>query len=301
MEIFKITDNSFVGKRIDKVIFLLKKDDLSRSQIQILIKNNDVLVNEKNVKSSYLVKINDEIKIKKLSPTKAELKKENIPLNIVYEDDDILVINKQRGLVVHPGSGNKEHTLVNALMFHISNLSNIDDCRPGIVHRIDKDTSGMLLIAKNNKTHRLLAKQFLEHTIHREYKALVKGVISEDSGRISAPIARSKVNAKRMCVDVVLGKEAESCFKVIKRLKNATLVLVKIKQGRTHQIRVHFEYIKHPIIGDKIYGLNNREIINDGQLLHAYKISFVHPITKKKMVFTSELPDYFLNAIKLFK
>lgn len=297
MKIFKINNNDFIGKRIDKVITFLD-NDLSRSQTQLLIKNKLILVNGKNIKVNYLIKMHDEIEIRNFLPTKLWLKKENIPLEIIYEDNDILVINKQRGLVVHPGNGNKEHTLVNALLFHISNLSNIDFYRPGIVHRIDKDTSGMLLIAKNNKIHRLLAQQFLEHNIHREYKALVKGVIYEDKGKIIAPIARSKINPTKMCVDTILGKEAESYFKVIKRFKNATLVKVKIKQGRTHQIRVHFEYIKHPIIGDKVYGLNNREIIKDGQLLHAYKISFIHPITKKKMIFVSKLPDYFLNAIK---
>ncbi|MBP5301289.1 MAG: RluA family pseudouridine synthase [Bacilli bacterium] len=300
MKVFKIISRDFINQRIDKIMPILDKD-LSRSQIQKLIKNKAIFVNDQTIKkANYLIKINDEIKIKPVNQD-IYLAKENIPIDILYEDNDLLIVNKQRGLVVHPGNGNKEHTLVNALLYHIGKLSRLDNYRPGIVHRLDKDTSGMLLIAKNNKTHRLLAKQFLNHKIHREYKALVNGVLEEDEGKIVAPISRSKINPLKMCVDPVNGKNAESSFKVLKRFKKATLVLIELKQGRTHQIRVHFEYIKHPIVGDKIYGLNNKNIISDGQILHAYKISFIHPTTNKKMVFKSKLPNYFLNAISRFK
>ncbi|MCQ2791986.1 MAG: RluA family pseudouridine synthase [Bacilli bacterium] len=292
-----IQKNNFVKQRIDLVIPLVEKT-FSRSQVQKLIKEKRILVNKKNVKANYLVKLNDEIEINETK--EASLDGENIPLEIIYEDDDLLVISKQRGLVVHPGSGNHSHTLVNALIYHIKDLSSVDPTRPGIVHRIDKDTSGLLVVAKNNFTHRALALQLEKHTMHREYQALVKGEIKENRGRIIGPIGRDKNNPLKMMIDSMHGKEAETSFKVIKRLKDATLVDVKLKQGRTHQIRVHFEYINHPVIGDPLYGRNNCQKVKDGQILHAYHIVFTHPRTKKKMSFTSPLPKYFLAAVKLF-
>ncbi|MCQ2786848.1 MAG: RluA family pseudouridine synthase [Bacilli bacterium] len=292
-----INKSDYLNKRIDLVVPLIDSS-FSRSQVQKLIKDGLVKVNDKNVKANYLVKLKDTITID--TKKESKLKGENIPLDIIYENKDLLVINKQRGLVVHPGSGNHEHTLVNALIYHVKDLSSIDPTRPGIVHRIDKDTSGLLVVAKNNVAHRALAKQLENHTMHREYQALVKGVIKEDKGRIIAPIGRDKSNPLKMCVDPLKGKEAESSFKVLKRFKDATLVDVKLKQGRTHQIRVHFEYINHPVIGDPLYGRDNRHQVNDGQILHAYKITFTHPGTKKKMSFTSPLPEYFLKALKLF-
>lgn len=294
----KISKSNQVNQRIDLIIPTID-NSFSRSQIQKLIKEGLVTVNEKIVKANYLVKLNDVIEINKKKNEK--LKGENIPLDIIYEDKDLLVVNKQRGLVVHPGSGNHEHTLVNALIYHIKDLSTIDPTRPGIVHRIDKDTSGLLVVAKNNIAHRALAKQLEDHTMHREYQALVKGIIKEDKGKIIAPIGRDKTNPLKMAVDTIKGKEAETTFKVIKRLKDATLVDVKLKQGRTHQIRVHFDYIHHPVIGDPLYGRDNRHQVQDGQILHAYKITFIHPSTKEKMSFTSPLPPYFLRAVKLFK
>lgn len=294
----KISKSNQVNQRIDLIIPTID-NSFSRSQIQKLIKEGLVTVNEKIVKANYLVKLNDVIEINKKKNEK--LKGENIPLDIIYEDKDLLVVNKQRGLVVHPGSGNHEHTLVNALIYHIKDLSTIDPTRPGIVHRIDKDTSGLLVVAKNNIAHRALAKQLEDHTMHREYQALVKGIIKEDKGKIIAPIGRDKTNPLKMAVDTIKGKEAETTFKVIKRLKDATLVDVKLKQGRTHQIRVHFDYIHHPVIGDLLYGRDNRHQVQDGQILHAYKITFIHPSTKEKMSFTSPLPPYFLRAVKLFK
>ena len=293
-----IKKSDYINKRIDLLIPSIDSS-FSRSQIQKLIKDGCVKVNDELVKSNYKVKLNDVIIIE--SKKESKLKGENIPLKIVYEDKDLLVIDKQRGLVVHPGSGNHEHTLLNALIYHIKDLSSVDPTRPGIVHRIDKDTSGLLVVAKNNLAHRALALQLEKHTMHREYQALVKGVIKEDKGRIIAPIGRDKTNPLKMCVDTIKGKEAESSFKVIKRFKDATLVDVKLKQGRTHQIRVHFDYIKHPVIGDPLYGRDNRHQVVDGQILHAYKITFTHPRTKKKMSFTSPLPSYFLKAVKLFE
>ncbi|MCQ2796653.1 MAG: RluA family pseudouridine synthase [Bacilli bacterium] len=292
-----INKSDYLNKRIDLVVPLIDSS-FSRSQVQKLIKDGLVKVNDVNVKANYLVKLKDVITIE--TKKESKLKGENIPLDIIYEDKDLLVINKQRGLVVHPGSGNHEHTLVTALIYCIKDLSSIDPTRPGIVHRIDKDTSGLLVVAKNNVAHRALAKQLENHTMHREYQALVKGVIKEDKGRIIAPIGRDKSNPLKMCVDSLKGKEAESSFKVLKRFKDATLVDVKLKQGRTHQIRVHFEYINHPVIGDPLYGRDNRHQVKDGQILHAYKITFTHPSTKKKMSFTSPLPEYFLKALKLF-
>ncbi len=295
----KITINKEVeGKRIDIAIPLLD-NSFSRSQIQKYIKDNNLLVNSSLIKSSYKVKEKDIVEINEdITNT---LEKENIPLNIVYEDDDVIVIDKPRGLVVHPGNGNHNHTLVNALLFYTDKLSNIDATRPGIVHRIDKDTSGLLVVAKNNIAHRFLANQLLDHTMHREYLALVNGVINEDKGKIIAPIGRDKSNPLKMAVDVSKGKEAETTFIVKERFKTATLVDIKLKQGRTHQIRVHFNYINHPVIGDTTYGRDNTKLIKDGQILHAYKISFIHPTSKKEMSFTSPIPEYFKKAIELYK
>lgn len=296
--VLTINNNEYVNKRIDLAIPEIDSS-FTRSQIQKLIKEEKIKVNGNFVKASYNLKLNDVVDIDLNIDT--SIKPEDIPINIIYEDDDVLVIDKPRGLVVHPGNGNHEHTLVNALLFHIKNLSNVDATRPGIVHRIDKNTSGLLVVAKNNIAHRALSLQLSKHTMHREYKALVKGIINEDEGKIIAPIARDKSNPLKMAVDINNGKEAESDFKVIERLNDATLLDIRLKQGRTHQIRVHMEYIKHPVIGDDLYGKNNRDKINDGQILHAYKITFVHPTNKKKMSFTSPLPKYFLDAVKLFR
>lgn len=300
MQVIKLIDQKYINKRIDIVLPLINAN-FSRSKIQKLIKEKKIFVNGLAIKNKYLTKLNDEIKII-CDQKNSKLKAENIKLDILFEDEYLLVINKPRGMVVHPGNANYEHTLVNALLFHTKKLSNIetDPIRPGIVHRIDKETSGLLLIAKDNFTHRHLASQLKKHVIQREYKALVSGVIDEDYGTILAPIARSKNNPLKMTVDLKKGKEAETNFFVIKRLKNATFLKIKLKQGRTHQIRVHFEYIHHPIIGDCLYGENNKNIINDGQLLHAYKLTFFHPKNNKKFTFTTPIPKYFSDAMKLF-
>ncbi|MCQ2753002.1 MAG: RluA family pseudouridine synthase [Bacilli bacterium] len=293
-----IQNSDYVGKRIDQVLPLLDSS-LTRSQVQKLIKLKQLLVNDQNVKANYLVKFADHIVLK--TKVNSELKPENIPLAIIYEDDDLLVINKPRGLVVHPGNGNHEHTLVNALLYHVKNLSSIDASRPGIVHRIDKDTSGLLVVAKTNAAHRALAKQLENHTMHREYLALVKGVINENSGTIIGPIGRDKTNPLKMTVDPKNGKEAETTFKVVERLNEATLVEAKLKQGRTHQIRVHFNHIHHPVIGDLVYGHLNRDRVKDGQILHAYQITFIHPRTQKEITFKAPVPEYFKKAVKLYR
>ena len=295
---FLIDKEQYYHQRIDRVLTMLEQT-YSRHQIQKLIKNNQITVNQKHVKANYLIKKNDQITII-INKTSTKLKAEKKPLKIIYEDKYLLIIDKPRGLVVHPGNGNHQHTLVNILLSYTKHLSNIDQNRPGIVHRLDKNTSGLLLIAKNNFIHRYLTLQLAKHLIQRQYKALVSGIITEDKGRIIAPIAHSQINHLKMTVDIQHGKEAETIFRVIKRYPKATLVQIKLKQGRTHQIRVHFTYIKHPIIGDNIYGTNNKQLINNGQILHAYKIGFIHPITKKKMTFTSPLPTYFKDAIKLY-
>lgn len=296
MKVIKILESKYINKRIDIVLPLIN-NCFSRSQIQKLIKEKKITVNNTVIKNKYLISLNDEIKI--FDFNKQELKPENIKLDIIFEDKDLLIINKPRGMVVHPGNGNHNHTLVNALLFYTKNLSNINQIRPGIVHRIDKNTSGLLLVAKNNFIHRKLSSQLEKHLIKREYKALVNGIIQENKGRIIAPISRSKINPLKMTIDIKNGKEAETNFSVVKRLKNVTLVKIKLKQGRTHQIRVHFEYINHSVVGDFLYGSNNKKI-NDGQILYAYKISFFHPRNNKKMVFTISTPKYFLDAIKLF-
>ena len=297
--VITIKNEEVINKRLDVALPLLISL-FSRSQIQKLIKEEKILVNNNVIKSNYHLKLNDVISITEAQAS-TNLQGENIPLDIIYEDDSLLVINKPRGLVVHPGNGNHEHTLVHALLYHISSLSNIDETRPGIVHRIDKDTSGLLVVAKNNIAHRFLAEQLKDHTMHREYLALVKGVIKENAGQIIAPISRDKNNPLKMAVDAKFGKEAETFFKVKKRYLDATLVDVKLKQGRTHQIRVHFNYINHPVIGDTMYGRDNCQKVKDGQILHAYRLSFIHPVTHKKMSFIAPLPTYFLNALKLYQ
>ena len=224
---------------------------------------------------------------------------ENIPLDIYYEDDDVIIVNKPSGMVVHPGNGNYSGTLVNALIYHTNSLSS-DDKRPGIVHRIDKDTSGLLMVAKNDVAHANLASQLSKHDINRKYIALVWGVIPHDTGTIDAPIGRDKNDRQKMCVTDVNSKEAITHFRVLERYENTTLIELKLETGRTHQIRVHMNYIGFPIVNDPVYG--HRKIINDyGQMLHAALIGFIHPKTNKYMEFDSELPDCFLNILNNFK
>lgn len=296
-------ENTFVigldnkGNRLDKFVSNVLSD-LSRSKIQSYIKDGYILVNEKTVNPSYVLKENDIIKVLEFPKETTDLVGVDMPLDIVYEDEYLMVINKPKGLVTHPGAGNFDNTLANGLKGYSDNLSDLNgDFRPGIIHRLDKDTSGLLVIAKTNEAHIFLANQLSDHTLGRTYMALVHGVIHEEEGRIIAPIGRDKSHRLKMAVDLKNGKDAETYFKVLKRYQNATLVECRLKTGRTHQIRVHFDYISHPVIGDPLYGRDNRRIYNDGQLLVAYKISFIHPGDKKRREFEIPLPEYFKEVI----
>lgn len=289
--------DSEVNERIDK--YLASITDLSRETITKMIDSEYILVNGKKVKASYKPVVGDKIEIKDgfVKDTKIDAKK--LDLDIVYEDEYLMVINKPSGLVVHPGSGNKDNTLVNGLMYYTKNLSDIGDSdRPGIVHRLDKDTSGLMLVAKENKTHEILAEEFKKHNIHREYIALVDGVIEVSRGTIDAPIKRSKENYQKMTV-ASGGKKAITNFEVIKRYKNNTLIRLVLETGRTHQIRVHMAYIGYPIHNDPVY--NKKISTSFGQFLHSEYLKFIHPITKKELEFRCPLPDEFqeyLNTLE---
>ena len=296
MQKIKIND-SLVGLRLDKALSIIL-ESTSRSKIQEYIDNRLIFVNEKNEKASYKLRLNDEISFDEFPSEEYSLEAEDISLDIVYEDDDLIVINKPKGLVVHPGAGNYNHTLANALKFHSDKLSTVGgDFRPGIVHRLDKDTGGLMIVAKNDEAHAFLAAQLSDHTLGRNYYALVLGIISENEGQIIAPIGRDDKYRQKMAVDLRDGKYALTNFKVVERFANATLVDCALQTGRTHQIRVHMNYISHPVIGDPLYGKGNRKIYDDGQLLFAYKIHFVHPRTKKEMEFSVPLPKYFLDIL----
>ena len=292
-----IVKETEVDMRLDN--FLTLKSELSRNKIQELIKNNYVTINGKTEKSSYKIKNNDVITLEYIEE-KTNLVPEKIDLNIVYEDKDILVINKPNGMVVHPAPGNYNHTLANALSYYSSSLSDLNgEFRPGIVHRIDAYTTGLLVIAKNNKAHELLALEIAKKEVKRTYEALVWGIIKEDTGTIDAPIGRDPKDRKKMAV-VANGKPAITHFKVLERYNNATLLEISLETGRTHQIRVHMNYINHPIINDPTYG--NRTLIDEsGQVLHAKELELVHPITKEKMIFKAELPAEFINILNKFK
>lgn len=288
--------------RIDKFLSL-KEEKYSRVYFGNLIKNEKVLVNGKTISPSYKIRENDEIVVNfENKEIDENIKPYDFKLDILYEDDDILVINKPKGLVVHPGDGHHDDTLVNALIFLNKELSTVNGLeRVGIVHRIDKDTSGLLLICKNDYAHNFIAKQLEDHTMHREYIALVKGEINEEYGKIIAPIGRDKSNRLKMAVDINGGRNAITHFKVLERFNKYTLIECKLETGRTHQIRVHMEYINHPVIGDPLYGKENCKIYNDGQLLHAYKLTFIHPTTKKEMTLVAPLPQYFLDVLDKLK
>ena len=284
--------------RIDN--YLTDKLNLSRSKVSKMIKDGKILVNGKSVKTSYLVRLNDIIDAEEYVEEEMSLKPEKMDLDIVYEDNDVIVVNKENGVVVHPAVGNKDHTLVNGLIYH-SKLSDINGTfRPGIVHRIDAYTTGLLMIAKNNKAHEILAHELEEKKTYRKYIALVWGVIKEDTGTIDAPIGRDINDRKKMSVTDINAKEAVTHFRVIERYKNATLIELQLETGRTHQIRVHMNYIGHPVVNDPVYG--KRKIIdNTGQCLHAAELGFSHPTTGEFMKFSSELPECFLKILKEFK
>lgn len=268
--------------------------DVSRSYIQRLIEDNFVLVNGKKQKKSFLLKEYDEVRIEFPQPRNLDILPEEIPLNIFYEDSDIIVVNKEKGMVVHPAPGNYEHTLVNALLFHCKgNLSQINGTvRPGIVHRIDKDTSGLLVIAKNNNAHQRLSGQFKEHSITRTYHMLCFGMVKEDRITVDKPIGRNPKNRLQMAI-VPGGKRAVTHFSVLERFSNITYMQAELETGRTHQIRVHSSYLGHPLLGDSVY--TNRKTVYslNGQTLHAKTLGFLHPVTREYMEFDSSLPDYF--------
>lgn len=281
--------------RLDKVCSEIFSD-YSRSQIKQLLDGGNITVNGKTEKAKYKVKSGDVIRLEEPETKTLELRPENIPLDIVYEDDDVIVINKPQGMVVHPAPGHDEHTLVNALLYHCP-LSTINGTfRPGIVHRIDKDTSGLLMVAKNDKAHRSLAKQLKDKTNIREYVALVHGRIAEDEGTINAPIGRSLKDRKKQAV-VKDGRNAVTHFEVLKRYRDYTFVKCILETGRTHQIRVHMKYIGHPLVGDPLYG-PKKTIKGNGQFLHAGKLGFVHPTTGKLLIFEAPLPKIFQECLE---
>lgn len=279
-------------ERIDK--YLAEELGISRSTVKKMIDEGFVLVNGKEVKASLILSETDELFVKDGFIKEASFEAEDIPINIVYEDDDLLVINKKSGMVVHPGNGNTSGTLVNALMHYTKNLSNKEAFRPGIVHRIDKDTSGLMLVAKNDKAHDILAEGFKNKTIKREYIALVCGVIGEDTGVIDAPIGRDAKDRKKMCVTSENSKKAVTHFKVLKRYEDYTLLRLILDTGRTHQIRVHMKYIGHPVYNDPVYG----KAYNDfGQFLHSASIDFEQPTTHEHLHFECDVPKEFQDFL----
>lgn len=288
-----VIDNELTG-RIDKQLGH-HFSQYSRSQLQRWIEDGHVQVNGQPVKPKYKLAAGDVVTIEPEKPKKIDLVPENIPLDIVYEDDDVIVVNKPQGMVVHPAPGHPDHTLVNALLYH-SPLSTINgEFRPGIVHRIDKDTSGLLMVAKNDMAHRSLAAQLKAKTNEREYVALVHGVIKEDQGTVDAPLGRSPKDRKKQAV-VADGRHAVTHFRVLRRYRHYTLVACRLETGRTHQIRVHMKYIGHPLAGDPLYG-PRKTLLGNGQYLHARLLGFKHPQTGEQLTFTAPLPPYFQQML----
>lgn len=294
MQTYIVEEN---GERID--IYLSNILDISRSRVAKMLDN--ILVNKNPVKVSYKVKAGDVIEVAPYIEEEMKAIPEKMDIDIVYEDDDVIVVNKENGVVVHPAVGNPTNTLVNGLLYHSKTLSTKNgEFRPGIVHRIDAYTTGLLMIAKNDKAHDFLAKQLAEKTVHRKYIALVWGVIKHDTGTVDAPIGRDNSDRKKMTVTAQNSKEAITHFRVLERYENATLIELQLETGRTHQIRVHMNYIDHPVVNDPVYG--KRKLIDEtGQCLHAKELGFIHPTTLKYIEFTSELPDCFLNILDKFK
>lgn len=295
----EIQINDQVNERIDS--YLAPILAMSRSKVAKMIKEKYILVNGKEVKPSYPLQKDDNISIEEYVEEQMSADPEKMDLDIVYEDNDVLVVNKANGIVVHPAVGNNHGTLVNGLLYHAKNLSTINgEFRPGIVHRIDAYTTGLLMVAKNDYAHQFLAEQLASKTITRKYQAIVWGVIPHDTGTIDAPIGRDVQDRKKMAVTAENSKDAITHFKVLKRYKSATLIECELETGRTHQIRVHMNYIGYPIVNDPVYG--KRKIIDDsGQCLHAKTIGFIHPTSKKYMEFDSELPDCFLKIQNYFE
>ena len=298
-EIYLTVDENAANQRIDKYI-AENADYLTRSAVQKLIADGCVSVNGKIPDKNMKLKTGDEITVNMPEPEICEALPENIPLDIVYEDDDLLVVNKPRGMVVHPATGNYTGTLVNALMYHCGDrLSSINGViRPGIVHRIDKDTSGLLIVAKNDFAHNLLAEQIKEHSFTRKYQAVVVGNIKDDTGTVNASIGRHPKERKKMAVTLKNARNAITHYKVIARYSGYTHLELTLETGRTHQIRVHMAYIGHPVAGDPVYSGKNYLAKLNGQCLHAYYISFTHPRTNEILSFSAPLPDYFTDFLK---
>ncbi len=294
-----IVDDAVIGLRLDKAITVLC-EDLSRNSVQQLIDEENVLVNGTVANKKYSVKKNDIITVSLPEPKELSIDAENIPLDIVYEDEHLLVVNKPKGMVVHPAAGNYNGTLVNALLYHCGDsLSGINGViRPGIVHRIDKDTSGLLIVAKNDVAHKGLAEQIKDHSFTREYKTIVVGNVKDNEGTIDAPIGRHPKDRKKQAVTDKNSRNAISHFEVIERFNGFTFLKVRLETGRTHQIRVHMAYRGTPVAGDVVYGNPKKTYGLQGQCLHAATIGFVHPITKEYLEFTSDLPDYFTDFIR---
>ncbi len=296
-----VIEREFAGTRLDKTISL-KETKFSREQIQRLIEDNYVMVNGRYQKPSYRVKQNDVVEIEEPEVKESHIEAEDLPLNIVYEDKDILVVNKAKGMVVHPGNGNSNGTLVNAILSYCKDsLSGIGgEIRPGIVHRIDKDTSGLLIVAKNDTSHLTLSNMIKNHEVKKTYLALVRGNIKENEAKIDMPISRSKNDRVKMAVDRS-GKNAVTYFKVLERFGDYTFIEVQIETGRTHQIRVHMSQIGYPIVGDYVYSNGKNPFGVEGQMLHSSKLEFKHPITGKDMTLEAPLPEYFEEVLEILR
>ncbi len=287
------------GLRIDR--YLAEKNaDLSRSYIQKLLKNQEISVNGIQVKANYKVQQEDQILLTVPELTEPDILPENIPLDILYEDEDLMVVNKPKGMVVHPSAGHLSGTLVNAILYHCQgHLSGINGVmRPGIVHRIDMDTTGAILVCKNDFAHKDLAEQLKEHTIKRRYRAIVSGNLKEDTGRIEGPIGRHPIDRKKMAINYKNGKDAVTHYQVLERFGNATYVECRLETGRTHQIRVHMASKGHPLLGDQVYGSARNPYHLQGQALHAMILGFVHPRTGEYMEFEAPLPEYFIKLLE---
>lgn len=291
-----ITEDN-AGKRIDKFI-TEQNTGLTRSSVQKLIDDSNILVNNKSVSKNYKLRLNDIVEINIPEPVSLDVKAQDLPLQFIYQDDDLAVVNKPKGMVVHPAAGNYDNTMVNALMYHCKGqLSGINGViRPGIVHRIDKNTSGLLIVAKNDFAHVHLAQQIKEHSFTREYQAILCGRVKQEKGTINAPIGRDKNDRKKMCVTSSNSKEAITYYEVLELFEKNSLVKFNLETGRTHQIRVHSAYIGHPVYGDDVYGKAVKGI--EGQCLHAKKIGFIHPRSEKYMEFDSQLPEYFSEILR---
>ncbi len=294
---FQVTEE-YEEERIDKYMSILI-DSLSRSFIQKMMKEEKVLVNGKPVKANYRLKTEDEICFELPEAVEPDIEPENIPLDILYEDADVLVVNKPKGMVVHPAAGHYSGTLVNALMYHCKgSLSGINGClRPGIVHRIDMDTTGSLIVCKNDIAHASIAAQLKEHSIVRRYRAIVWGVIKDEEGCVNVPIGRHPSDRKKMAAGVRNGKEAVTHYRVLERFRSYTYIECRLETGRTHQIRVHMDSIGHPILGDPVYGNRKCPFQLQGQTLHAMTLGFIHPVTGEYVETTAPLPGYFQHLL----